>query len=88
MIDKVKSGIKNVNHKIKEIRVSRGLTQSQMADKLNIAPRVYQYWESGEKEMKVGTLIRLGLVLNCNPGDFFQKAKTISSKQGRPKKQK
>ena len=41
-----------------------GFTQKQMADLLEIAPRSYQRYESGEREPNIETLVRIA--------DFFK----------------
>jgi transcriptional regulator with XRE-family HTH domain len=88
MGEKTKDGIKAVNRRIQELRVARGLTQAQMAEKLDVTLRAYQYWESGEKDMRVSTLIHLALALSCHPSKFFDKPKSKSLKPGRPSRNK
>jgi transcriptional regulator with XRE-family HTH domain len=77
--------IKNVSRRVAEIRVQKGLTQAQVAEKIGITQRSYQVWENGTKEMKIGTLYKLSLALGCNPADFLKKAKSPAPKPGRPR---
>lgn len=41
------------------LRKSRGLKQQEIADQLEISLRVYQYYEHGEREPQLSTLIKL-----------------------------
>jgi transcriptional regulator with XRE-family HTH domain len=88
MDEKTRGGIKAVNLRIQELRVARGLTQAQMAEKLDVTLRAYQYWESGEKDMRVSTLINLAQALSCHPSKFFDKPKSHPLSPGRPAKVK
>lgn len=38
---------------LKELRAKKGLTQKEAADAVGISPRAWQYYETGEREMKV-----------------------------------
>jgi transcriptional regulator with XRE-family HTH domain len=86
MDQKSKGGIKAVNRRIQELRVAKGLTQAQMAEKLDVTLRAYQYWESDMKDMRVGTLLRIAEALNANPAKFFEKPKSQALTAGRPRK--
>lgn len=37
-------------NRIKELRIKRGLTQSELAQMLNIAQNTLSYWETGKTE--------------------------------------
>lgn len=45
--------------KIKEFRKTINLTQKQMAERLNIGERAYQYYESGQREPNLDTLSQI-----------------------------
>ena len=49
---------------LRSIRKDRGCTQRQVADGVEITERNYQYYESGEREPSMATLIALA--------DFFE----------------
>lgn len=45
--------------RIKEIRIERGLLQKEVAAKMNMKQQQYSRYESGENELKIGTLIEI-----------------------------
>lgn len=45
--------------KIKEFRKTINLTQKQMAERLNIGERAYQYYEGGQREPNLDTLSKI-----------------------------
>lgn len=47
------------NNRIKQIRKDRNLTQKQTAEILNITERNYQYYESGQREPNLKTLVSI-----------------------------
>lgn len=54
------------NEKLKELRVSKGLSQHFMAEQLNINDRSYQNYEYGKREPNIETLIRLSAILDVS----------------------
>jgi len=52
--------------RIREIRKLRGYTLQQMADKLNMALRSYQHYESGYNIPPVDTLVKIADILNVS----------------------
>ena len=42
-----------------QLRKSRGYKQQELADTLGISLRVYQYYEHGEREPQLSTLVKL-----------------------------
>ena len=79
--------IKNVTRRFGEIRVRKGMTQSQLAEKLGISGRLLQDWESG-RNTTLRTLYRLSKALNCSAKVFFDQPTTRQPKPGRPAKKK
>ena len=67
--------IKNMNkeiiEKIKRLRIAKGLTQTCVADKLNITRSAYQKLESGESFAWAKYLEQLMDVLETTPHEFF-----------------
>ena len=55
---------KNVGETIKNIRQSLGITQSELAEKLNITPQQVSKYENGEDKVSICIL--------CNIADIFQ----------------
>lgn len=60
-------------NRIKDLRVKKGLTQSELAEMLNIAQNTLSYWEAGKTEPNGEALIKLA--------DFF--GTTIDNLLGR-----
>lgn len=52
------------NEKIKELREDNDLTQSQMADALNITQRTVSYYERNEREIPVAVLVKYAKYFN------------------------
>ena len=57
--------------KIKRLRITKGLNQTYIADKLNITRSAYQKLESGESYAWAKYLDKLMDVLEITPQDFF-----------------
>lgn len=66
---------KYVIEKVKEKRIEKGLSQSQLAFELNISNGVIGKIESGkyEKKYNVAQLNEIAKVLDCSIRDFFPK---------------
>lgn len=53
---------------LQNIRIQRGMTQAELADRSRINLRSLQYYEQGRKDIehiRLDKLLRLCLVLNC-----------------------
>ena len=57
--------------KIKKLRMAKGFSQSEIADRLNITPTTYQKLEAGENYAWAKYLDELMSVLETTPKDFF-----------------
>lgn len=51
---------------LKEARKAKGLTQKEVCEKLQMKQSQYSRYESGEDEMKIGTLIEICKVLETS----------------------
>lgn len=49
----------NILLKLKSLRLARSMTQDQVADKLGITTRAYQYIEYGQKKPSYSVIIKL-----------------------------
>ena len=56
--------------KIKAMRIKRGLTQKQLADRLGVKQQNVSDWERGERSPSVKNLKKLAEVLNCQIDDL------------------
>lgn len=66
--------------KLKELRESTGLSQSQLAEKAELSKRTLQEVEQGRRDingMKLLTLLRLCRALNCDLPDILTDPETI-----------
>ncbi|MFG6369283.1 MAG: helix-turn-helix domain-containing protein [Lachnospiraceae bacterium] len=52
--------------KLKELRMSKGLTQHYIAEQLQINDRSYQNYEYGKREPDIKSIILLSVILNVS----------------------
>lgn len=60
--------------KLKDIRLARGLTQSQLAAKTGLNIRTLQYYEQGNKKIecaKLKTILKICIVLNIEMNEII-----------------
>ena len=57
---------------IRSAREVAGLTQQDLADKLNIGRSTVAMWETGGIMPRVGTLKRLSIVLGCSTDELLK----------------
>jgi len=62
---------KEITEKIKKLRVSKGINQSEMADKLNITRSAYQKIETSESYAWAKYLNEIMNILDITLKDFF-----------------
>lgn len=58
------------NDRLRAVRIFRGLTLQKMADRLDLALRTYQNYESGDREPYYDTLVQIADILDV-PTDFL-----------------
>ena len=56
---------------LKNLRLTRGLSQKQIADYLNITPQSVSKWENGDALPSIDYLPKLAECLNCDINAFF-----------------
>lgn len=61
-----------INEQIKFFRLSLGLTQQQVADKLNISRQGYLYYEKGSREPNVDTIKKLCIIFDCTADELLE----------------
>lgn len=59
-----------VKNNLKELRVAKGLTQTQLADAVDLGLRFIQFLEKGEKNFTLKTLSKLADALDCKHSDI------------------
>jgi transcriptional regulator with XRE-family HTH domain len=82
---KINALLKNLNRRIAELRIEAGLTQEQLAEKMDVPLRALQYWEA-DRTISLPYLIKLAQTLGRDPADFFETPKVKQVKKGRPSK--
>lgn len=71
---------KIIGGRIQEIRKQRGLTQEQMAERVNISPHYLSALERGVYNIKLDLLVDILNILNCSADEVFQDVVDSSSK--------
>ena len=61
---------------IKEIRMSRGMSASQVARELDISRQAFYNYESGKREADYETLLKLGELFDCSVEELITKRKS------------
>lgn len=61
--------------KLKEIRKKKGITQKQIAEKLDITVSFYSQIENKKKKLYYDTAIKIADILNMRPDDIFYSKK-------------
>jgi len=56
----------NLAQRLRELRTARNLTQTRLAELLDISPRVYSRWETGDVTPHFDTIVRLADILNVS----------------------
>lgn len=67
-----------VHKNLKKIRVAKGVTQSHLANKLNVSAMTYSRMENGESKIDVERLVILSKVLSVEVEVFFDEELTES----------
>lgn len=57
--------------KIKELRISRGLTQEELAQKINVTQGAISQWEKGLAQPTSDKLPELAKVLRCSIDELY-----------------
>lgn len=60
-----------VGQRLKYARTQAGLTQEQIAEKADLAPRTVQKIEAGQITILISTLRRLRAAIGCDYGDIL-----------------
>ena len=71
---------KIIGRRIQEIRKQNGLTQEQLAERVNISPHYLSALERGVYNIKLDLLVDILNILNCSADEVFQDVVSSSSK--------
>lgn len=64
--------LKAFGHRLAEVRKSRGMTQQELAEKLDISLVSIGYIETGRRWPRLNTLHRIADALGVRVGDIFK----------------
>lgn len=70
--------------RVAELRISRGLTQEQLAERIGLSTRYMQRIEAGRQNFTLATLARLGDLLGVQARELLRKPRPRVRKPGRP----
>ena len=62
-------------NKLKRLRIKKGLTQKQIAEKLDITVSFYSQIENMKKKLYYDTAIKIADIFNMHPDDIFYSKK-------------
>lgn len=68
-----------IGKKIREVRKARGISQEELADKLNITQSSYAKIETGKTVLGVNRLYFIALFFDVEPSTFFPKPSRIDN---------
>ena len=60
----------NTGARIRAIRLKAGISQKQLAEKLNMTPQQLSQYERGTRSPKYGTLVKIASALGCRVSDL------------------
>jgi transcriptional regulator with XRE-family HTH domain len=66
-----------IGDNIKKIRISRGLTQAQLADRVGVSEKTVSSWEVNRTEPKSALYVPIANVLNCDIGELVDGNKIL-----------
>jgi transcriptional regulator with XRE-family HTH domain len=78
--------VRDVGRKLRELRMKRGWTQEDVAEKLGIALRNYQVMERGKQNLTLKTIAKLARVLGVRAVQLLEPPKSRTVPRGRPRK--
>lgn len=76
----------HVGRRIAELRSVAGMTQEQLAERLEVSTRYMQSMEGGAENLTLETIAKLAAALRARPIEFFEPTVTRRPRPGRPKK--
>ncbi len=72
-------------NRLKEIRKQKGLTQTEVAQKLNIQKQTYQNYELGKREPSIDMLIKLADLFHTSVDDLIRDNKDEINESQHPR---
>ena len=78
--------IRDVGRRISEIRSGLGLTQEQVAERLGMTLKGYQFIERGVQNLTIKTMVRVASALEVRTAELFAAPASREVRRGRPRK--
>lgn len=72
-----------LGEKIKQLRIAKGLTQKQLADKLFVTPQAVSRWEQNEVEPSVSALSELATIFDVSLDELIAGKEAKKKRSGR-----
>ena len=70
-----------VGDNIKKFRLEKGMTQAQLADKLNVSGKTISSWEVNRTEPNMGNIEALSQTLGCRKSDLIGEPTSLSPQE-------
>ena len=70
-----------VGDNIKKFRLEKGMTQAQLADKLNVSEKTISSWEVNRTEPNMGNIEALSQTLGCRKSDLIGEPTSLSPQE-------
>ncbi len=80
--------LRRVGRRLAEIRASRSLTQSQLAEAVSVSLQYLQRVEAGKHDIGLTFLARLAAALDVTVRSFLVAPRTLKVARGRPPKRR
>ncbi len=62
----------NFSENLKQLRIEKGLSQKQLAEKLGVAVSTYANWEQGRREPSIYDIFNILSVLEIEANELFE----------------
>ena len=62
--------------RLRQLRTARKLTQTRMAELLEVSPRVYTRWDNGDATPLFGTVVKIANILNVSLDELAGRQET------------
>lgn len=75
-----------VGARVAELRLERGGTQVQLAERMKVTMRYVQAIELGQQNLSLGSLLKVARALGVEVAVLFEKAQPRTPRPGRPRR--
>lgn len=66
-----------IGNKIKQLRKLSGMTQEQLAEKLNVSRQTVSKWESGGSAPDIESIVKVSKIFQLSLDDLLQEGETV-----------